>query len=59
MWKSRLLLAGISKELWEGWEACFWLSTLSIVPAFPPLSLFPSGAWSRKADYKITYDNVL
>jgi len=38
MWESRLLLAKISKGLWKEGEACFWLSTLSIAPAFPQLS---------------------
>jgi hypothetical protein len=34
MWGSRVVCE-ISKELWEGWEACLWLSTPSIAPAFP------------------------
>jgi len=38
MWKSRVL-GEISKGLWEGWKACFWLSTLSIAPSFPQLLL--------------------
>ena len=29
----------IPKELWKEGKACFWLSTLSIAPSFPQLSL--------------------
>jgi hypothetical protein len=32
------VLGEISKGLWKEGEACFWLSTLSTVPAFPQLS---------------------
>ena len=34
------VLGEISKGLWKEGEACFWLSTLSTVPAFPQLA-FP------------------
>jgi len=34
----------ISKGLWKGWEACFWLSMLSTAPAFPQLSGSRCGA---------------
>lgn len=37
MWESRGL-GEISKELWEGWKACFWLSMLSTAPPFPQLA---------------------
>ena len=36
MWETRVL-GEFSKELWKGWKACFWLSTLSITPSFPQL----------------------
>lgn len=31
-------LCEISKELWEAWKACFWLSMLSTAPPFPQLA---------------------
>ena len=37
MWESRRPCE-ISKELWKGWETCFWFSRLSTAPPFAQLS---------------------